>query len=225
MFPEDKHLETFLVPNKKEESKPALSPLEVIQFFIYVPITFTVAITLFESLLAFDPTIEIDSRGVISIPTSVPNDAPPEQPPEDEPSSQQLPDDVPSSNPSVSENPTATPGGPNNPGPISSDSPPGTPISGRWIRIPSSCNGFYAEGANFRVRPSLDVSAIRGAVLAGDSVFLTGETETDIDGNGITWYRALNELPLRRSADVENNAQHVLDANQEGWIAACFVDS
>ena len=173
-------------------------------------------------LVEFKPKVEFDPPEVAANPTGVSNDSSSEEPP---------PDNFPS-DPNVIESPGITSDGSNAPRTIPPDSSQGTPdssqgvpISGRWIRIPSSCNGFYAEGANFRVRPSLDVSAIRGAVLAGDSVFLTGETETDIDGNGITWYRALNELPLRLSADVENNSQHVLDANQEGWIAACFVES
>ncbi|MEO1147391.1 MAG: hypothetical protein AAFY26_17550 [Cyanobacteria bacterium J06638_22] len=74
--------------------------------------------------------------------------------------------------------------------------------------------------AHFRDYPSLDSASIKGAVLQGDWVTLTGRT-TPIDG--INWYEARNHSPLEPSAGgFPINYQS--DANQLGWIADCFVE-
>ena len=204
MFPENKHLETFLVPNKKDPDTP--SPVvEAIK----VAISITIPITLFRLLLDLSPTIEIDSPGVSAIPTNIPTEPSEEQPSE----GPFFPN---------SSDPTGlpvNPNGPNGTGEIPPDFSQETYLDGYWIRIPSSCNGFHADGANFRARPSLDVSAIKGVVLVGNLVFLTGETT---HGDGIIWHRVFNESRLTSS--MEHGALDILVAGQEGWIANCFVE-
>lgn len=117
-------------------------------------------------------------------------------------------------NPNLPEQPS--PGMGESASPLSSQNPV-TPDQ-RRIDIPSQCNGFVAEGANFRDSPSLEPSAIKGAVRAGESVLLTG---SERNGDGIIWYEAINESTLAFSA--EPDAQNVTDPNQRGWIAKCFI--
>ena len=80
------------------------------------------------------------------------------------------------------------------------------------------CYGQLSEGANFRAYPAMTPDAIRGAVLAGEWVVLTGVKE---HGDGITWYEVINESPLDHSP-----AAYAYEPapNQYGWIASCFVE-
>ena len=195
---------------------------EAIRVAISITIPVSITLTLFETLAEFNYT----SPGVPTIPTGILTE-PSEAPPSEGPSSPNTPGPTgPLANPAgpngSGENPPANSNGPNGPGENPSGSLQRIYPNGRWIRIPAFCNGFHADAANFRVSPSLHVSAIKGIVLVGNRVFLTGERRTDIDGNGIIWYEAFNELPLESSE--ENVALNILSANQEGWIADCFVE-
>lgn len=218
MFPEDKHLETFLVPNK-EKPKPPSPVAEAIRVVISIAIPVTITLTLFETLAEFNVTpnrVPASPTGTITEPTEEP-----------------LSEDPFSPNPS---GPPASPAGPTGSGEVPPANPAGSTGSdeippyflqrtypnGRLIRIPEFCNGFRADAANFRISPSLHVSAIKGIVRVGNRVFLTSERRMDIDGNGIIWYRAFNSSPLEKSQ--ENGAFNDLSANQEGWIADCFVE-
>lgn len=218
MFPEDKHLETYLVSNQKTTSSPPVANITVIQYFgiiaISIPISIAVSLTLFETLMDANSTFEFNFPRANTIPTDVPTRSPEEQLPEEQLPEESFPPGLP-----IPTGPTLTPEEPSDPGEISPDSVSTTYIDGYWIHIPSSCNGFLAGGANFRVSPSLDVSAIKGVVLVGDRVFLTGQIA---DGDGIIWYRAVNEAPLESS--IEHGALNILAADQEGWIANCFVE-
>ncbi|NEZ54428.1 SH3 domain-containing protein [Adonisia turfae] len=214
MFPENKHLETYLVSNQKTKSSPSVANITVIQYIgivaISIPISVAVSFTLFKRLVDFSPMFEMDPPRVNTIPTNLPTRPPEDQLPEEDSFPSELP--VPTS-------PTVIPDRTDDSGKISSDSIPIIYIDGYWIRIPSSCNGFHAGGANFRASPSLDASVIKGVVPVGERVFLTGETTY---GDEIIWHRALNEALLDRS--IEYGALNFLVADQEGWIANCFVE-
>ena len=205
MFPDDKHLETYLVPNKKPE--PSSPVADVVKVAIYISIPVAISLTLFETLAEFNFT---PPRGVGN---TVPNYVPTRS------SEEPLSEDSSSPDLSVPTGTTPIPDRPNEPGNISSESISTIYNDRRWIRIPPSCNGFHAEGANFRISPSLDASAIKGVVLVGERVFLTGETAY---GHGIIWHRALNEALLKPS--IEPGALNILVADQEGWIASCFAE-
>ena len=217
MFPENKHLETFLVPNK-EKPEPPSPVVEAIRVAISITIPITITLTLFETLAEFD----ITSPEVPAIPNTVPTERSfegPSSPNTPDPTGSLVNPDGPNGSGEI---PPVNPDGLNDLGEIPSDSLRRIYPNGHWIRIPAFCNGFHADAANFRVSPSLHVSAIKGIVLVGNRVFLTGERRMDIDGNGITWYGAFNELPL--TASEENIALNLLSSNQEGWIADCFVE-
>ncbi|MDX2211855.1 MAG: hypothetical protein SFY66_01075 [Oculatellaceae cyanobacterium bins.114] len=83
----------------------------------------------------------------------------------------------------------------------------------------NDCNGVYYAGANFRVEPALTPLVIRGVVPEGEWVTLTGKTDS---ADGIIWYQATNDSELEFS--IEPGAQNRTQANQTGWIAACFLD-
>jgi len=117
--------------------------------------------------------------------------------------------------PLPSQNPPAL----TNPSPIdnSESNPSFIPTSLNRVRI-SHCNGLSIEGANFRAGPSRATTVIKGVIPVGESVFLTGSTTY---GDGLYWYEAINESPLMPS--MMPNAQNQIEANQRGWISACFV--
>ena len=89
----------------------------------------------------------------------------------------------------------------------------------RRVRI-AECNGMRLEGANFREYPSLDPQSIKGVILAGTWVTLTGFEAYE---DGITWYEVIN------NSDVFSSAQYrrtrLIGSDQTGWIAGCFVES
>lgn len=215
MFPEDKHLETYLVSNQKDQSPQSVTNITVTQYIwmlaISIPITVAISLTLLERLLDFNLTLfEIENPFRIGINPDYVPPRPPGNPPPEGP----LPPNSP-----VLENPTVTPDIPRDPGEGSPRFIPPIYPDGYWIHIPSSCNGFYAGGGNFRANPSLDASVIKGVVPAGARVFLTGEKA---HGDSIIWHRAINEALLERS--IEHGALNFLTAEQEGWIANCFVE-
>lgn len=92
-------------------------------------------------------------------------------------------------------------------------------VPGQRVRI-DQCNGVEEyDGANFRDYPALTPVTIRGVVPEGDWVTIMSEK---IDANGISWYQVVNLSRLSESD--QPNVQHDLEANQMGWIAACFVE-
>ncbi len=80
------------------------------------------------------------------------------------------------------------------------------------------CYGCSVEGANFRADPSMDASVIKGAVLRGEWVVLTGAT---VYRDGIVWYEVINESPLAHAIEA---VHYMPPAHQYGWIAGCFVE-
>ena len=195
MFPEDKHLETYLVPNKKPE--PSSPNLTVVQFFQVTAISFSVSIalslTLFDKLLDFSTQVNLQFPDRWS-PVEEGNDnnpipVSPHDPTEQEAHGTQryyLPIEY---------------------------------EAIKQILIANVCNGMATRGANFRTSPSLDAAAIQGVVLAGDPIQLTGHT---VFADGVFWYEARNELPLAPSSEPQSRNQ--LDSHQVGWIADCFVN-
>lgn len=194
MFPEDKHLETYLVPNKKPE--PSAPNLTVVQFFQVTAISFSVSValsfTLFDKLLDLSPQVNV-----------------------------QLPDRWPSVEEDNNNQPS--PVAPKDPAEqtVHDTQRYYLPIeyeSIRQVLITNMCNGTVTGGANFRISPSLNAAAILGVVLAGDPVQLTGHT---VFADGVFWYEARNELPLAVSSEPQSSNQ--LDSHQVGWVADCFV--
>ncbi|WP_458651607.1 hypothetical protein [Sivoneniella epilithica] len=88
----------------------------------------------------------------------------------------------------------------------------------RTYQIPAYCNGSPSSGANFRQYPTLDSSAILGAVESGQTIWLTGQR---IKSDGVVWYESINPMPLAPTTD--STAQNKLKAYQVGWIADCFL--
>ena len=80
------------------------------------------------------------------------------------------------------------------------------------------CYGQPSEGAYFRAYPAMAPDAIKGGVLVGEWVVLTGGKE---HGDGITWYEVINESPLVYSPEAY---AYESAPNQYGWIASCFVE-
>jgi len=85
------------------------------------------------------------------------------------------------------------------------------------VRI-DRCHGVRYEGANFRDYPAMTPHAIKGAVLPGEWVVLTGVTN---HRDGILWYEVINESPLTHSLEAYT---YVPAPNQYGWIASCFIE-
>lgn len=84
----------------------------------------------------------------------------------------------------------------------------------------SECNGVRLEGANLREYPSSDSQSIKGVVLAGTWVTLTGlNAHTD----GMTWYEVINEFDVFSSTQPDRT--RLIGSDQIGWIAGCFVES
>ena len=235
MIPEGHHLETRLKKDKSSAPKrdPGIIVLRTIVVSISVPLTFT----LFDTLLGFDaeinPDINIDVQG--RSPEGVPSR--PDLSPRDE--SGKIEDPVPNSsgaagvsgnngsdfgeNPETSDNPDAGSDSGSEPGRSSEESDLGDrspeDSNKHWVQIPRYCNGLYAGSANFRASPSLSPSEIKGVVVVGQWVSLTGQTAY---GDGILWHESVNQKAL--SSSIELEAQNQLNAGQLGWIAACFVD-
>ena len=93
---------------------------------------------------------------------------------------------------------------------------PGVTYSNYRVRI-DRCHDMRYEGANFRAYPAMTPHAIKGAVLTGEWVVLTGVTAY---GDGILWYEVMNESPLTHSLEAYT---YVSAPNQYGWIASCFI--
>jgi len=89
--------------------------------------------------------------------------------------------------------------------------------SNKRVRI-DRCHGVRYEGANFRDYPAMTPHAIKGAVLPGEWVVLTGVTD---HRDGILWYEVINESPLTHSLEAYT---YVPAPNQYGWIASCFIE-
>lgn len=126
------------------------------------------------------------------------------------------------------------PAAPNSPEPTSTSpaaSPPAESSSssvtgGSGAPLPSvgdlqidHCNGYIGM-ANFRAYPSFAPTVVKGAVMRGEWVNLTGASAW---GDGILWYEAVNRSPLMMSEDGFA-MYHQPQPNQVGWIAACFVE-
>ncbi|MGD1930725.1 MAG: hypothetical protein ACFB12_17615 [Leptolyngbyaceae cyanobacterium] len=230
MIPEGHHLETRLKKDKSSAPKrgPGVIVLRTIAVSVSVPLTFT----LVDTLLGFDPEINVgvqerSPEGVtarpdvlsreefITIGDSVPNSSEESATSEDSildidensGSSENL--DAGSNQESEPERPLAE-----------SDSDERSSENSRehWVQIPRYCNGLYAGSANFRASPSLLPSEIKGVVIVGQWVSLTGQTAY---GDGILWYESVNQTALNASAEPE--ARNQLNAGQPGWLAACFV--
>ncbi|MEO1095858.1 MAG: hypothetical protein AAFX01_13265 [Cyanobacteria bacterium J06638_28] len=216
MFPEDKHLETYLRPNKKPDPSP--DPTIIIVRTIGITISLSVALTLFDALFDIDTLFNLDldtdnSPGIRINPDTVVNGG---QPPETNPNGagDEEVENPPDENIDDDELPPANP---NNPIIVAPNNPIVVAPNTR-LRIPRYCNRAYAGSANFRSTPSLRPSAIRGLILVGEWISLTGRTA---HGDGILWYEAINESNLLLSK--EPNAQNQLNAGQLGWIADYFL--
>ena len=230
MIPEGHHLETRLKKDKSPAPKrdPGVIVLRTIAVSVSVPLTFT----LVDTLLGFDPEINIgvqerSAEGVPARPDlspreelriigdSVPNSR------EESGTSEDSTRDI-DENPESSESSDAGSNQESEPERSleepDSDERPSENSDEHWVQIPQYCNGFHAGSANFRASPSLLPSEIKGVVIVGQWVSLTGQTAY---GDGILWYESVNQKALNASA--EPDARNQLNAGQPGWIAACFV--
>ncbi|MBE9101161.1 hypothetical protein [Vacuolonema iberomarrocanum] len=194
----ENHLEVQLVKNKPKEKPPSDNGLRFIATtVISVPIALELigTIDVFPDNLTITP--QIPQPEVVLPPPPTPMPAP-------EIVDHPIPD-----NPVVE---------PLNPPVIGvSNTNPGVLIAGS-MQI-DQCNGHFLA-ANFRAYPAYTPTAIRGAVLRGEWVYLTGETA---DSDGILWYEAINYDPLALSEDGYE-IYYRSQANQVGWIARCFVE-
>lgn len=198
IFPQDEHLEVHRVPNESSPQPTIIveAPATVIAKATVISVSVFFSIPFTFQFLGIEPEIIIDQFffGQNSADTNSNADL-------NEPTSS-------------NNDRSSVPEGVDDPRPPNQILP--SQIQSR-ISI-SQCHKFIVEGANFRSAPSLDSSVIKGIILAGQSVLLTGTTAY---GDGLFWYEATNEFVLTPS--IELNAQNQIDANQLGWIAACFV--
>ena len=198
LFPEDKHLETYLKPNKSAPP-PNSTPIFVQALVFSFPISFAVSLSLIEEMMVelhYSPS----SESGISVPRAEHNfpvitDFTPHV------STPPVLQAIPSQN--------STPGG--------------STVSNALLNpykfpIPQFCNDSAIAGANFQSHPTVADTATKGVIAAGNEVTLTGATAY---GDGIIWFQAMNEFAL--TPVDQSEAQNQTEPYQIGWIADCFV--
>lgn len=99
---------------------------------------------------------------------------------------------------------------------LSSEPPVESPSQVTTMHTIQYCNGVFGN-AHFREKPTFASKAILGAIKAGDGVQLTGK---QVYADGGSWHEAIAPM-LYPTTNQE--AQNILDPNQTGWIASCFV--
>lgn len=207
IFPEDKHLEVFIKPNKSSPP-PDTTPIFVQALIISVPISIAMSLSLIEE-----------------IPVSINTDF------TYNPSGEEVSGT--SAEPSYSGDPTLSPEDTQPPpsqstsfrgnGTDSLNGSDGATVSNTLLRpytiaIPQFCNDAALAGANFQSQPTIASIATQGVIAAGTEVTLTGATAY---GDGIIWFQALSKVLLAPSDQLE--AQNQTESFQIGWIADCFV--
>ncbi|MGB3491524.1 MAG: hypothetical protein WBA57_02265 [Elainellaceae cyanobacterium] len=85
--------------------------------------------------------------------------------------------------------------------------------------IISECNGMKLAGAELRKYASRNSNSVKGVILAGTEVTLTGLRE---QADGTIWHEVSYDSELFSSA--QPNASRLVDANPIGWIEGCFVE-
>lgn len=198
LFPEDKHLETYLKPNKSDPP-PNSTPIFVQALIFSFPISFAVSLSLIEEMM-IELNYSPSSESGISVPSAEHNfpvitDFPPYV--STPPVLQAIPSE--------------------------DDTTGGAIVSNALLRpykfpIPQLCNDSAITGANFQSQPTVADTATKGIIAAGNEVTLTGATAY---GDGIIWFQAMNEFALTPSNQSE--AQNQTEPYQIGWIADCFV--
>lgn len=189
----DNHVEVRLIKDKPPPPKQNNG-------FAFFAVAFTLGLTLFKFAPEFNTEFGLPST--IQIPTieSIPSS--------DIPNIEQLPDiPLPVNIPSNGWTPNQAP----------LEIEDSSDMNFHRVQI-EECNGHF-KAANFRSKPSLSPSVIKGAVMQGEWVEVTGRTSV---ADGITWYEARNLFELARSLD--SSAPYQGYRGQWGWIAACFVE-
>ncbi len=204
IFPEDKHLEVYIKPNKSSPP-PDPTPAFVQALIISVPISLAMSLSLIEEMpvnintdFTYTPVEGEAGQRVSAEPSSI--DSPENVPP------QAFQDLLPQENSADL---------------LRGDN--GATVSNTLLRpykisIPQLCNDSALAGANFQSQPTMASTATRGVVAAGNAVILTGATAY---GDGVIWFQAVNEIALAPSAQPE--APNQTEPYQIGWIADCFV--
>ncbi|MBE9139013.1 hypothetical protein IQ254_17745 [Nodosilinea sp. LEGE 07088] len=203
IFPEDKHLEVYIHPNKGPERGPSPATIIFQSLIISIPISITLSLTLFEEIFNVDADFTaIFDRGANSGTDGLPIN----------------PDLGFSSSPNSGS--TYSWEDTDYAAPSMQDRVYGLPFEPYQIVIPPVCNGTSMAGASFRIQPSTVPTMIQGIVPAGQTVFLTGQSTY---GDGIIWFQAVNESILAPSDNPDAENQTAI--NQLGWIQDCFVSS
>ncbi len=208
IFPEDKHLEVFIKPNKSSPP-PDPTPVFVQALVISIPISLAMSLSLIEEIpVSINPDFTYTSsgngagRGVTAEPSYTGDSVSPSenvQPP-------------PLQGQSFQGNSTDSFNG------ADGATVSNMLLSPYTISIPQFCNDTALAGANFQSEPTMAGVATQGIIAAGTEVTLTGATAY---GDGIIWFQAVNEIALTPSAHPE--AQNQTEPFQIGWIADCFV--
>jgi hypothetical protein len=198
IFPEDKHLEVYMKPNKEPEKGPSPTTIILNSLIISIPISVAFSLTLFEEFFGIENNFNLYPDQSEEFQQS------PNPPPH-------IPDEYPDDPPVEGYGTSAIP---------SSDISYGLPFAPYRVSIVASCNGLNVMGAEFRIEPSMADSAIQGVVLPEQWVSLTGITAYDKDVD-VIWFQAINQSELAPSANPKANNQ--LFELQQGWIHECFV--